>query len=88
MIVIKIKTWKDWKKDFLDWVKEPRKSISKSYVNYMETILRTTIDDRFKNIQKDLGVSKTILQTIIDTAQIAVSDAKEATHKLIDGDFD
>ena len=21
MIVIKIKTWKDWKKDFLDWCK-------------------------------------------------------------------
>ncbi len=24
MIVIKIKTWKDWKKDFIDWVKGPR----------------------------------------------------------------
>lgn len=23
MITIKIKTWKDWKKDFIDWVKEP-----------------------------------------------------------------
>ena len=35
MIVIKIKTWKDWKKDFIDWVKEPRRKTCKEYVNYM-----------------------------------------------------
>lgn len=27
MIVIKIKTWKDWKKDFLDWVQAPRRRV-------------------------------------------------------------
>lgn len=26
MITIKIKTWKDWKKDFIEWVKEPRRN--------------------------------------------------------------
>mgnify|MGYP000201814645 CR=1 FL=1 len=35
MIVIKIKTWKDWKKDFIDWVKEPRRKTCKEYVDYM-----------------------------------------------------
>lgn len=35
MIVIKIKTWKDWEKDFIDWVKEPRRKTCKEYVNYM-----------------------------------------------------
>lgn len=88
MIVINIKTWKDWKKEFLDWVKEPRKAISKSYVDYMDAVAQTTIEKRFKNIQKDLGVSDDVLHIIIDTAQIAVSDAEEATHKLINGDFD
>ena len=88
MIVIRIKTWKDRKKDFLDWVKEPRKAISESYVNYMNAVAQTTIEKRFKNIQKDLGVSDDVLQTIIDTAQIAVSDAETAAHKLINGDFD
>ena len=29
MIVIKIKTWKDWKKDFIDWVKRPRRKTCK-----------------------------------------------------------
>lgn len=38
MITIKIKTWKDWKKDFIDWVKEPRRKTCKEYVDYMEAL--------------------------------------------------
>lgn len=38
MIVIKIKTWKDWKKDFLDWVQEPRRKTCKDFVDYMEAL--------------------------------------------------
>ena len=34
MIVIHIKTWKDWKKQFLDWVKEPRQETCIEYVQY------------------------------------------------------
>ena len=33
MIVIKIKTWKDWKQDFLKWVQAPRRSTCKEYVD-------------------------------------------------------
>lgn len=88
MIVIKIKTWKDYKKDFPDWVKEPRKSISKSYVDYMEVVSREVVNRRLKNVQKDLGLTDDILNRIIDLTEIAVNDAKDATYKLIDGDFD
>lgn len=38
MIVIKIKTWKDWKRDFLKWVQAPRRSTCKEYVDYMEAL--------------------------------------------------
>ena len=41
MIVIKIKTWKDWKKDFIEWVKEPRRKTCKEYVDYMEVLQKT-----------------------------------------------
>lgn len=30
MIVIKIKTWKDWKQDFLKWVQAPRAVLARS----------------------------------------------------------
>ena len=43
MIVIKIKTWKDWKNDFIDWVKEPRRKTCKEYVNYMEALQEQTL---------------------------------------------
>lgn len=33
MITIKIKTWKDWKKDFIEWVKEPGRKTCKEYVD-------------------------------------------------------
>ena len=38
MIIIKIKTWNDWKKDFIDFVKEPRRKTCKNYVWYMEEL--------------------------------------------------
>lgn len=38
MITIKIKTWKDRKKDFINWVKEPRRKTCKEYVDYMEAL--------------------------------------------------
>lgn len=48
MIVIKIKTWKDRKKDFIDWVKEPRRRTCKEYVNYMEALERNTLPYSYK----------------------------------------
>ena len=36
MIVIKIKTWKDWKKEFIDWVKEKRRKTCKEDVDNVE----------------------------------------------------
>lgn len=43
MITIKIKTWKDWKKDFIDWVKEPGRKTCKEHVDYMEALQKQTL---------------------------------------------
>ena len=43
MITIKIKTWKDWKKNFIDWVKEPGRKTCKEYVDYMEALQKQTL---------------------------------------------
>lgn len=64
MIVIKIKTWKDWKKDFLDWVQAPRRSTCKDYVDYMEALQNRVLYkiiadtcDKYGNMRE--GKSKT-----------------------------
>lgn len=31
MIIIKIKTWKDYKKDFINWVQAPRRKTCKEF---------------------------------------------------------
>lgn len=38
MIIIKIKTWKDYKKDFINWVQAPRRKTCKEFVNYMGSV--------------------------------------------------
>lgn len=43
MIIIKIKTWKDYKKQFLEWVKESRQEICIQYANYMKEIVEKNI---------------------------------------------
>lgn len=64
MIVIKIKTWKDWKKDFLDWVQEPRRKTCKDFVDYMEALQNRVLYkiiadtcDKYGNMRE--GQSKT-----------------------------
>ena len=46
MITIKIKTWKDYKKDFIDWVQAPRRKSCKEYVNYMASVSQQVVDKR------------------------------------------
>ena len=43
MIVIKIKTWKDWKKDFVNWAQAARRETCKEYVDYMESLEKDTV---------------------------------------------
>lgn len=39
MIIIKIKTWKDYKNQFLEWVKEPRQNTCIGYIQFMEGVV-------------------------------------------------
>lgn len=85
MVTIKIKTWKDWKKDFIDWVKTPRRTTCKEYVNYMEVLqkrnLYKIIDDtcdKYNNMREDQ------IQDIIEAVEKCVAACAKETRKLID----
>ena len=85
MIVIKIKTWKDWKNDFIDWVKEPRRKTCKEYVNYMEALQKQTLYkiiedtcDRYNNMREGQ------INDIIESVEKCVTACAKETHKLID----
>lgn len=84
MIIIKIKTWKEWKKDFLNWVQEPRRSTCKEFVNYMvslqnETLYKTINDtcDKYNNMREGQ------IQDIIEAVEKCVAACAEETRKLI-----
>ena len=85
MIVIKIKTWKDWKKDFIDFVKEPRRQTYKEYVNYMENLQKQTLYkiiedtcDRYNNMREGQ------INDIIEAVEKCVAACAEEARKLID----
>ena len=85
MIVIKIKTWKDWKKDFIDWVKEPRRKTCKEYVDYMEELQKQTLYriiedtcDKYNNMREGQ------ILDIAEAVEKCVAACAEETRKLID----
>ena len=85
MITIKTKTWKDWKKDFIDWVKEPRRKTCKEYVDYMEALERQTLYKVIDNTcDKYCNMTEEQILAIIDAVEICVADCAQETHKLID----
>lgn len=85
MIVIKIKTWKDWKKDFLDWVQAPRRSTCKDYVDYMEALQNSVLDkiiadtcDKYDNMCEGQ------IQDITEAVEKCVAECAKEARKLID----
>ena len=85
MIVIKIKTWKDWKKDFIDFVKEPRRQTCKEYVNYMENLQKQTLYkiindtcDKYGNMREGQ------IQDITEAVERCVAECAKETRKFID----
>ena len=85
MIVIKIKIWKDWKKDFIDFVKEQRRQTCKEYVNYMENLQKQTLYkiiedtcDRYNNMREGQ------INDIIEAVEKCVAACAEEARKLID----
>lgn len=49
MITIKIKTWKDYKQQFLDWVKAPRQNECIDYLEFFDAAAKDSI---LKDIEK------------------------------------
>lgn len=85
MITIKIKTWKDLKKDFIDWVKEPRRKRCKEYVDYMETLENASLYKVISNTcDKYCNMTEEQINAIIDAVDICVGECAKKTRKLID----
>lgn len=85
MIVIKIKTWNDWKKDFIDWIKEPRRTTCKEYVDYMEALEKESLYKVINNVcDKYNNMTEEQIHAISNAVEICVADCAKTTHKLID----
>lgn len=85
MITIKIKTWKDYKKDFRDWVQAPRRKTCKEFVNYMASVSQEVVDKRLaEELDKIEGLNAVQKDNIIYTAQQAIVDCQKDTCRLID----
>lgn len=84
MIVIKIKTWKEWKKDFLDWVQAPRRSTCKEYVDYMANLQMESIYKAINSTcDKYCNMREGQIQAITEAVEKCVDDCKKQTHELI-----
>lgn len=84
MIVIKIKTWKDWKQDFLKWVQAPRRNTCKEYVDYMEVLQNQTLYKIIENTcNKYDNIHKDQIEDITEAVNRCVSACAKETRKLI-----
>lgn len=85
MITIKIKTWKEWKKDFIDWVKTPRRTTCKEYVDYMEALEKESLYKVINNTcDKYNNMREGQIQDIIEAVEKCVAACAKETRKLID----
>lgn len=84
MIIIKIKTWKDYKKDFINWVQAPRRKTCKEFVNYMGNVSQKVVDKRLaEELDKIEFLNEAQKDNIICTAQQAIVDCQKGTCQLI-----
>lgn len=85
MIIIKIKTWKDYKKDFINWMQAPRRKTCKEFVNYMGSVSQKVVDKRLaEELDKIEFLNEAQKKNIIYAAQQAIVDCQKGTCKLID----
>lgn len=85
MIIIKIKTWNDWKKDFIDFVKEPRRKTCKNYVWYMEELTEQAVGTAIhETCKKYTSLKEEQIECIIVEVNRCIYECKQATYKLID----
>lgn len=85
MIIIKIKTWKDYKKNFINWMQAPRRKTCKEFVNYMGSVSQKVVDKRLaEELDKIEFLNEAQKTNIIYAAQQAIVDCQKGTCKLID----
>lgn len=76
MIVIKIRTWKDYKKQFLDWLKEPRQEVCEQFVFMMEQTAQDKVDLWIAAACDTHGISDEAKLSIISAAQRGIIEAR------------
>lgn len=84
MITIKIKTWKDYKKDFIDWVQAPRRKTCKEFVDYMEDLQNQTLYKTINNTcDKYNNMREGQIQEITEAVEKSVAACAKKTRELI-----
>ena len=84
MITIKIKTWKDYKKDFIIWVQEPRRKTCKEFVDYMEDLQNQTLYKTINNTcDKYNNMREGQIQEITEAVEKCVAACAKKTRELI-----
>ena len=85
MIVIKIKTWKDWKNDFIEWAKTARRKTCKEYVSYMESLSRQAVGSSIEETCKKFSnLTEEQIECIIVEVNRCIYECKQEAYKLID----
>lgn len=84
MIIIKIKTWKDYKNDFIEWAKAARRKTCKEYVSYMESLSRQAVGSAIEETCKKFSnLTEEQIECIIVEVNRCIYECKQATCKLI-----
>ena len=83
MILIKIKTWKDYKKQIFDWLKEPRQEVCEQFVLMMEQTAQDKVDERITSSCETHGISDEVRLNLISSAQRGIIEARNETRKAI-----
>lgn len=84
MIVIKIKTWKDWKNDFHNWVLAPRRRTCVEFVDYMEALQDQVLCDIIADTcNKYDNICGCQIEDITEAVEKCVAACAKETRKLI-----
>ena len=84
MITFRIKTFRDYKNQFVEWVKTLRRRVCKEYVSYSAETAKRLIDRYLVDRCEELGLNEDATSQIVDLAEFCVSKAERGTKELID----
>lgn len=84
MITFRIKTFKDCKNQFIEWVKAPRRRVCIDYVSYSAEIAKRLIDKNLYTKCEELGLNKDTTSQIAVMVELCINKARQETEELID----